>query len=63
MSQDSGKYTFMNVTPCLDEEEGTVDFVKMTEADEIAEKMLDAINYLDPSTFPTQEEIEDTLRQ
>ncbi|MBV8822083.1 MAG: hypothetical protein JO123_04780 [Ktedonobacteraceae bacterium] len=54
----------MNVTPYLDDdEEGTVDFVKMTVADKIAEKLLDAINYLDPSTFPTQEEIEDTLRQ
>ena len=64
MSQDGSTYTFINVTSCLGEEGGdTVELVKKAEADNISEELLDTIDYLDPSTFPTQQEIEDLLRQ
>jgi hypothetical protein len=52
------------VIPCLEEEQGdTIDLVKKAAADRISEELLDSIDYLDSSTFPTQEEIKDTLRQ
>ncbi|MBV9691502.1 MAG: hypothetical protein JO202_17515 [Ktedonobacteraceae bacterium] len=64
MPQDNSTDTFVMVIPCLEEEQGdTIDPVKKAAADSISEELLDSIDYLDSSTFPTQEEIEDTLRQ